>query len=324
MNIPLFEKLHQEGLISAPSLEKIKADPSNTLFSVHWEIKTFLYLGVLLLTGGLGILVYKNIDSIDNQAIVAFIILVTAGSFFYCVNKKLPFSTDKVAPPNSFFDYIVLLACLTFIILIAYIQYQYKIFGNRYGLATFFPMLVLFFSAYYFDHLGVLSLAITNLGAWLGLTITPLQLLQSNDFNSMTIIVTGLLLGAFLIAIEELSNRKNIKKHFALTYANFGMHILFISSLAAIFQSSHRYLLWFLLLITIAYYFYSKGIKQRSFYFITVATLYTYIGLCYVIVELLILINSDVAINFGSLYFIGSTAALVLFLRDANKKIKIG
>jgi hypothetical protein len=101
--------------------------------------------------------------------------LISAGSFYYCVYKKQPFSFNKAAAPNSFFDYVLLLACLTFIIFIGYIQYQYKIFGDRYGLATFFPMLVLFVSAYYFDHLGILSMAITNLGAWVGLTVTPLK-----------------------------------------------------------------------------------------------------------------------------------------------------
>jgi Predicted membrane protein (DUF2157) len=322
MNIPLFEKLRTEGLINDASFEKIQADPSNKLLSVHWEIRTVLYLGVLLLTGGLGILVYKNIDTIGHQAILAFILAISIGCFAYCVNEKLPFSTGKVAAPNSFFDYIVLLGCLTFIIFIGYIQYQYKIFGDRYGLATFFPMLVLFFSAYYFDHLGVLSLAIANLGAWLGLTVTPLQLLQSNDFNSMTIIITGLLLGTFLIIIEELSSRKNIKKHFALTYANFGTHILFISCIAAVCQSEHHYLWWFLLLIAVAYYVYRKALQQRSFYFITIATIYTYIGLCYVVFQLLIISAGDNGFNIGSLLFTGSTIGMLFFLREANKKLK--
>jgi hypothetical protein len=324
MNIPLFEKLHSEGLVTDASFEKIQATSSSKFLSVHWEIKTILYLGVLLLTGGLGILVYNNIDSIGHQVILTFILLISVGSFYYCVYKKKPFSFKKVAAPNSFFDYILLLACLTFIVFIGYIQYQYKIFGDRYGLATFFPMLMLFFSAYYFDHLGILSMAITNLGAWVGLTITPLKLLQSNDFNSMTIIVTALLLGAFLIIIEEISCRKNIKKHFVFTYANFGMHILFVACLAAIFQSESRFILWFMLLLAITFYFYRKGLQQNSFYFIVFTTLYTYAGLSYVFFELLIKMdnNGEAAIDVGGLYFIASGIGLIAFLMKTNKKMK--
>jgi hypothetical protein len=328
MNIPLFEKLHGESLINDASFEKIKNDPSNKLFSVHWEIKTLLYLGVLMLTGGLGILVYKNINTIGHQAILAFIIAVSIGSFTYCVMNKLPFSTEKVASPNSFFDYILLLACLTFIIFIAYTQYQYNIFGDRYGLATFFPMIVLFFAAYYFDHLGILSLAITNLGAWLGLTVTPVKILESNDFNSLRIIGTGLFLGLLLIVIEWGSIQKNIKKHFAPTYANFGMHLLFISCLAGMFQSDHKYIYWLFLLAAIVYYFYRRAMQQNSFYFIVVTTLYAYIGISFVVCQLLFASSSPFGddsmglIYLAFFYFIISGIAMLSFLMKTNKKIK--
>src|ERR1700733_6710974 len=104
-------------------------------------------------------------------------------------------------------------------------------------------MIVLFFSAYFFDHLGLLSLAITNLAAWLGITVTPMQILQANDFNSNSLIITGLLLGLFIMILSIATHKKNIKKHFAFTYANFGTHILFISCLAAMFNFDRQYLL---------------------------------------------------------------------------------
>ncbi len=62
MDIPIFDKLYREGLITESSLQKVKAVEQTRLFSLHWELKTLLYLGVVLLSGGLGILVYKNID----------------------------------------------------------------------------------------------------------------------------------------------------------------------------------------------------------------------------------------------------------------------
>src|SRR5450432_2120342 len=232
MDTILFEKLHAEGLISNGSLERIKETHKNRLFSLHWELRTILYLGVLLLSGGLGVLVYKNIDTIGHTAILIFIAAICAGGFAYCFKTKLPFSTSRVVSPNSFFDYILLLACLSFITFIGYLQYQYHFFGNRFGLVTFIPMLVLFFSAYYFDHLGILSLAITNLCAWAGITVTPTRILQDNDFNSTTIIYTGLVLGAGLVATGVLTRQRRFKSHFAFSYTNFGMHILFISALA--------------------------------------------------------------------------------------------
>ncbi|MEP6711172.1 MAG: DUF2157 domain-containing protein [Ferruginibacter sp.] len=324
MNLPLLDQLHAEGLISRESFQKTKSHAAIKLFSLHWELKTILYLGVMLLSGGLGILVYKNIDSIGHQVILLFIALVCAGCFFYCLKNKLPFSTLRVKAPNSFFDYILLLGCLMFITFIAYFQYQYNVFGSRYGLAVFFPMVVLFFSAYYFDHLGILSLAITNLAAWLGITVTPLHILQANDFNSNTIIYTSVFLGVLLIVLALGTEKKNIKKHFAFTYTNFGLHILFISCLAGMFYFNSIYLLWFLFLAVLVFYFYTKAIADKFFYLLLFCTLYAYTGISYVVIRTLSYMSSldMAAVYLGLIYFIISGIMLVAFLMRTNKKMK--
>ena len=325
MDISLFEKLHAEGIITDASIQKIKDRTDNPNFSLHWEIKTVLYLGVLMLSGGIGVLIYKNIDSIGHQAILLFIAAICAGCFIYALKKKLSFSFGKVASPNSFFDYILLLGCLTFISLVGYLQFEYNVFGNRYGLATFIPMLVLFFSAYYFDHIGILSLAITNLAAWAGLVITPFKIVKDNDFNSNTIIITGLVLGATLICSGILTKTKNLKAHFEFTYTNFGIHILFVSCLAAMFYFERWYLLWFLLLCCIGYFFYQKSIKEKSFYFLLMVCLYLYTGLSAVVLRLLFdTANLDIGgIYLAFIYFIASAIAIIFFLIKMNKKIKL-
>src|SRR4051812_4073640 len=104
MDIPLFKQLHSEGLLSDDSLQKAEAVEKARLFSLHWELKTLLYLGVTLLSGGLAIVVYKNIDTIGHQVILAAIALVSLGCFYYCRRKAAPFSYDKVPAPNVFFD----------------------------------------------------------------------------------------------------------------------------------------------------------------------------------------------------------------------------
>ena len=324
MNIPLFSRLLKEGLISAASFDKIKTYSSKQLFSLHWEIRVILYLGILVLTGGLGVLVYKNIDTIGHHAILLFIAMICAGSFYYCFKNRLPFSKDKVRSPSAYFDYILLLACLSFIIFLGYFQYQYHIFGNRYGLAIFFPMLLLFFCAYYFDHLGILSLAITNLGAWVGITITPLQLLEGNDFNSTNIIFTGIFLGLVLVFASQLSSRKKFKAHFKFTYLNFGMNVLFVSALAGMFQFEKAYLLWSLFVAGIGYFFYWYAKGERSFYILLMSTLYVYVAITYVILKMLFDIDSAdmAAIYLAFIYFIVSGIGLVIFLMRTNKIIK--
>jgi hypothetical protein len=217
-----------------------------------------------------------------------------------------------------------LLACLCFITFIGYLQYQYHFFGNRFGLVTFIPMLVLFFSAYYFDHLGILSLAITNLCAWAGIAVTPMRILQDNDFNSNTLIYTGLVMGAGLIVTGMVTRLRQLKSHFAFTYTNFGMHILFVSSLAGMFLFDSVYMLWFVLLAGVAFYFYREALHHKSFYYLLVLTLYGYIGLSYVVIRLLFYtLQTDMGgVYLAFMYFIATGVCLVLFLIKMNKKIK--
>ena len=324
MDIHTFQQLHREGLITDDSLQKVEAVEKARLFSLHWELKTLLYLGVTLLSGGLGILVYKNIDTIGHQVILAAIALVSVGCFYYCRRNAAPLSVAKVQVPNPFFDYILLLGCLTMITFIAYLQYAYSVFGSRYGLATFIPMVILFISAYSFDHLGVLSLAITNLAAWMGIAVTPMRIIKENSFDDRRLIYTGLFLGIILLLAAMASEKRNIKKHFEFTYNNFGTHILFISGLAGLFLHEQFFILWFLFLLLIAFYIYRQAMKKNSFYFLLLVSLYTYIALSYVIIRILDKIGfADMnSIYLGLLYFIFSAIALVRILIVFNRKMK--
>lgn len=325
MDQQLFERLQKEGIISAESAEKVRVISANRLFSVHWELKTILYLGVLLLSGGLGILIYKNIDTIGHQAILAAIALGCIGCFYYAYRHKLPFSKEKVPAPNTLFDYILLLGCLLLITFITYMQVQYNVFGFRYGMATFIPMIVLFFTAYYFDHLGILSMAITNLGAWMGVSVTPLQLLHANDFSSFSLIYSGMLLGAILIAAAFLGDYKRFKAHFAFTYSNFGVHVFLVATLAAMFASyEYGYAIWFLVLAGASTLFMWQAMKRQSFYFVFVTIVYAYVGLSFLIIRWMIEADNDGigALFGGFLYFIVSGISFIVLLVKLNKKLK--
>lgn len=321
----IFSELHAAGVISDASLHKIKSTDHSQNVSVYWDLRTILYLGVLLFTTGAGILVYKNIDTIGHTFILLFIAAVCTTSFIYCIKKSPGFTLKKSPDVSAYFDYILLLACLTFTCLIAYLQFQYHVFGFKYGLALFIPMLVLFITAYYFDNIAILSLAITNLGAWAGIAVTPLQILKANDFNSSTIIFTSMALGILLILTGIITTKRKIKEHFEYTYLNFGANILFISCLAAMFEFTAYKLLFMLALLLIGLFFYKKSLSDKSFYFLLITTLYIYIGLSNLAIYVIFYLPSfDIgSIYLAFFYFISSAIALMFFLIKTNKKFKI-
>ena len=105
----LFEQLHASGLISDQALKAICDKEANRQVSVHWDLRILLYLGVLLVSAGLGILLYKHIDTIGHAILLAIAALAAAGCFTYCFLRALPYSAGRVAPPNVWFDYVLLL-----------------------------------------------------------------------------------------------------------------------------------------------------------------------------------------------------------------------
>jgi hypothetical protein len=323
MQNPLFEKLYTEGLISKESLHMVNDGKASNKFSLFWEFKTVLYVGVLSLSTGLGILVYKNIDTIGHQIILIFIAAISMGCLWYCYKKKRPFNFRKVKAPNALFDYILLLGVLMLLVFIGYLQLQYDVFGSRYGLATFIPMVVLFLCAYYFDHLGILTMAVANLAIWMGVTTTPNELLKQIKYDDERFIYTYLLLGVFLLTAGYTSKRYDIKKHFGFTYDHYGIHVTYIAMLSGFYYYDYAWsLLWVLPLALLCWYVYQLAYNARSLYFVLLTVMYGYIGISGLLVRPLLSTNNPDILQLVLLYFLASGAALVLLVIYLNKSIK--
>ncbi|MEO6819357.1 MAG: DUF2157 domain-containing protein [Ginsengibacter sp.] len=318
MTNTLADKLLESNLITEKERENMgDTEP----LSVHWDLRSILYLGVLLVTTSLGILIYKNIDSIGHDVLLIIISVLMVACFAWCFKNATGFRSSKINNTSIWSDYILLVGCLLLLTLVAYLQFQYQLFGNRWGLALFIPMILLFIAAYYFDHIGVLSLAITNLGAWAGIAITPTKLLQNNDFSQEKVMFTGIVLGIFLIAMAIISESRKIKAHFSFTYKNFGINLFFISILSMLFYYENLYLLIFLIFCISVWFIYKICIKSST-YLLVMTVLYSYIGLSYVIIRNL-LFDSMSNIYITVLYFILSGIGLIAVFKNLQKKIRI-
>lgn len=324
MDYDLFRKFYQEGLISEQSFNKINEE-QQPLTSVYWDINTLLGAGVIALSTGLGIVIYQNINTIGHQVILALIAGISIACFTYCEKKKNAFNRLKVPTPSHVFDYALLLGTLTMLTFTAYLQYQYQAFGNHYGLATFLPMIALFFIAYYFDHLGILNMAIVNLALWMGVSVTPKALLLASNFNSETIVYTYLVLGLFLLLLAYLTVHYQIKPHFKFSYEHYGIHVTFIAMLSAYFYyyANGGSFLWLIGLIFLAFLLYKDAVKHRSFYFSLLALLYAYIATSCLAERFFSIVNRNGGTIELMFYYIPlSAAGFAYLLKKLNQKIK--
>ncbi|WP_187318490.1 DUF2157 domain-containing protein [Hymenobacter citatus] len=90
--VDFIAELRARNILSEAQAAALRDYERTRPFSVHYELRTLLYLGIVLLAGGLGILLYQHLDDISHGAIVAALVLCMAGSFGYAVRHRLPFT----------------------------------------------------------------------------------------------------------------------------------------------------------------------------------------------------------------------------------------
>ncbi len=180
----ILNQVHERGLLPGEQRKIIADVEQKRPFSLHWELRSVLYVGILLLSSGLGLLIYENYDSLGHLTILGGIGLLCVAAYGYAWYVRPPWTHALTQSKSPFGDYALVLGCLLFLSLEGYAQYEYTIFGTRYGLVTFLPAVLFLALAYRFDHRGVLGMGLTALMAWVGVTVRPLDLyLKTNFFD---------------------------------------------------------------------------------------------------------------------------------------------
>ena len=307
MNPAVLDALRNEGLLTERQHSLLTGIYSQKLFSLYYELRTMLYLGVLLFTTGVGILVYLNIETIGHQVIILALMVLTGLCFWYVARRRAPYSNGQVQSPGVLFDYILLLGCLLFTTVVGYLQFQYGLFGEHWEFGALLPAVACLASSYLFDHRGVLSIGITGIGSWLGLTVTPLGLLESGQFHEGSLIETGLFFGLGLVAVALLLDRRGVKKHFTFTYLSFGANIFFIACLYGLFltHGDAGYLLATIAGV-VGGILYAR--REQSFFFLLISSVFGYIGVTYMLGQFI----EDPLV--WMLYFLVSCGGVIYFL----------
>lgn len=260
----------------------MKAASPAPLFSIYWEARALLYLGVLCLAGGLGILIYKNIDTVGHQAILAAIALTAAGCIWRCARKAPPFTWGKAGRESSGSEYLLWLGALLTGTFMGYLQFRYAVFGQHTSLAVAAPALFYLFLAYRFDHRGVLQLGISGMCAAVGIAISPMALLRGGlgwaHVSVATALATAAVLGAFAWHAHAFGRKAN----FAFSYAHFAAHLGMLAALGGLF-ASEGWKAWMYLALAAAgsYALWRHARRAHDAYFLLIAVAYGYVTVTY-------------------------------------------
>ena len=165
-----------------------------------------------------------------------------------------------------------------------------------------------FFLAYRFDNRFVLSLALSSLAGWFGLTISHWPSHQDATYRQSAILYS-LIVGVAGAILQ----RRGLKPHFFGTYLNIAANVLFWAVLSGVFQRE-GYGVWFLALLAVCGASLAWGLTRRQFSFVAYAAVYGYVGVSSILIRQ---IRGDTAIL--SYFVITGVAMLVLLVLIARR-----
>jgi hypothetical protein len=155
---------------------------------------------------------------------------------------------------------------------LAYLENRFHVLSGQWDFYLLATAGLFFFLAYRFDNRFVLSLGLSSLAGWFGLTISHWPAHQDSAYRQYA------LLYCLLVGIGgALLQRRGLKPHFFATYLNIVANVLFWALLSGVFNRQ-GYGLWFLALLIACGASLAWGLARRHFAFVAYAAVYGYVG----------------------------------------------
>jgi len=244
-------RLRREGILSSEQAALFSRVARRELVSVRVEIRALLYLGVLLLTSGVGIFIVEHHADIGRWAIAASIAVASTACLAWVIRSAPPFSWSEVESPSVAFDYVLLLGLLLFASDLAYVEAQFTLLGPRWVHHLLVVASVYVVAAYRWDSRVILSLGLSTLAAWRGVSVSVMaHSLGAGDASELR--VNAVVLGLLYVIAAVLSVRLDRKAHFEEILGNAGLLLLFGGLVSGVMLSDLGWGTWLVALLVLA------------------------------------------------------------------------
>jgi hypothetical protein len=277
-------------------------------FSLFLELNVLLYAGVVAFVAGLGWTVSTWSQQLGDVLVLTVLSTILAACFWYGFSRAPSWSPAETSAKSPIFDYVLYLGTLVWPIELGYLESRFHVLSGQldpYLLAT---AGLFFFLAYRFDNRFVLSLALSSLAGWFGLTISHWPSHQDATYRQYA------LLYCLLVGIGgALLQRGGLKPHFFGTYLNIVANVLFWAVLSGVFERQ-GYGLWFLALLIACCASLAWGLARRQFAFVAYAAVYGYVGVSSILLRS---VTDETAVL--SFFVVTGVAMLVVLVQIARR-----
>ena len=266
------EQWKAQGKISPEQYAHLAGLSRGEPLSLFLELNILLYAGVLAFVAGLGWTVSTWSKQLGDVLVLTVLSAILAACFWYCFSRAPAWSHSETPAPSPIFDYVLYLGSLTWSIELAYIENRFHVLSRQWDLYLLATAGLFLFLAYRFDNRFVLSLALSALAGWFGLTISHWSAHQDATYRQYALLYC-LLVGVGGTILQRLG----LKPHFFGTYLNIVANVLFWAVLSGVFIRQ-GYGLWFLALLIACGASLAWGLVRRQFAFVAYAAVYGYVG----------------------------------------------
>ncbi len=247
--------------------------------SVSLELNVLLYAGVLAFVAGLGWTVSTWSQQLGDVLVVAVLSAILLGCFWYCFSRAAAWSSTETPSPTALFDYVLYLAGLVWCLELAYVENRFQVLSGKWDSYLLASAVLFFFLAYRFDNRLVLSLALSSLAGWFGMTVSRWPSHQDETYRQC-----ALLYCLVIVVCAVLVQRRGLKPHFFGTYLNVAANVMFWAVLSGVFEREGEWI-WSLALLLACAASLGWGLKRRQFVFVAYAAVYGYVGFSSILIR---------------------------------------
>jgi hypothetical protein len=302
------EQWKEQGAISLEQHAYLAGLSHREPLSLFLELNLLFYAGVLAFVAGLGWTVTTWSQQLGDVLVLAVLSAILAACFWYCFSRAPAWSLAETPAPNPIFDYVLYLGSLVWCIELAYLENRFHVLSGQGDLYLLATAVFFFFLAYRFDNRFVLSLALSSLAGWFGLTISHWPSHQDAAYRQYALLYC-LLVGVGGMFLQ----RRGLKAHFFGTYLNIAANVLFWALLSGVFNRQGSGL-WFVALLIACGASLAWGLTRRQFAFVAYAVVYGYVGVSSMFLRV---VTGDTAVL--TYFVITAVAMLVLLVQIARR-----
>jgi hypothetical protein len=302
------EQWKERGVISSEQHTLLAGLSRGEPFSLFLELNILLYAGILAFVAGLGWTVSTWSQQLGDVLVLTVLSTMLSACFCYCFSRAPAWSPRETPSPSLVLDYVLYLGSLIWSVELAYLENRFQVFSGQWDLYLLATASLFFFLAYRFDNRFVLSLALSSLAGWFGLTISHWPSHQDAVYRQYAILYSLMVGGA-----GATLQRRGLKPHFFGTYLNIAANVLFWALLSGVFNRE-GYFVWLLGLLAACGASLAWGLARRQFSFVAYSAVYGYVGVSAILVRDM---ASGTAIL--SYFLVTGVAMLVILVQIARR-----